>query len=108
VARIEAPSLSSGFLQSCDEPTYVTPRLFNFIHRTEMFKFPDLISVYLWHERAFFDLGSSVGSAEFSLSFPFHESRTPVQLLERLVTQCLGLFSRVERLHISGDDLNFG
>jgi hypothetical protein len=108
VARIEAPLLNSGDLRSCDEPTYVTPRLFNFIHRTEMFKFPDLISVYLRHKGAFFDLRSSVDSTEFSLSFPFHESHTPVELLERLVTQCLGLFSRVERLDISGYDLYFG
>jgi hypothetical protein len=108
VARIEAPLLNSGDLSFCDEATYGAPRLFNFIHRTEMFKFPDLISVYFRHEGTYFDLRSSVGSAEFSLSFPFQGSPTPVELLERLVTQCLALFSRVERLEISGYGLYFG
>jgi hypothetical protein len=95
VARIEAPLLNSGDLRSCDEPTYVTPRLFNFIHRTEMFKFPDLISVYLRHKGAFFDLRSSVDSTEFSLSFPFHESHTPVELFQSDLSLSVWAFSLV-------------
>jgi hypothetical protein len=110
VARIDAPLLGSGFISFYDEPTIGAPRLPHFIHRTERFKSLGLVSVYFRHEGAFLSLGSSVDSesAKISLTFPFDESHTPVELLVKIGTQSSALVSHVERLEIGGDDLYFG
>jgi hypothetical protein len=110
VARIDAPLLDSGCIRFYDEPTFDAPRLPNFIHRTERFKSPGLVSVYLRHASAFLSLHSSVDpeSANISLTFPFDESHTPVEILVKIGIQCSALLSHVERLEIGGDDLYFG
>ena len=114
VGRVDAPLLTSGDLQfweSWDEPMFVTPRVPQFIHRTEMFKFVREIEMHLCCARPYRRPGidatfhSSICPAKFSLSSPCSSSHTHCAIIEQICAQWPPLISHIEVL-TSYDDFS--
>jgi len=103
VARVDAPLLDDCDLYFTDKPTFDTPRVPQFIRRTKTVKLLDGVNVHFSREYGGAAFCSSIGPAEFGLTFPRSGLPVQVALTERICAQWPPLVSRVEFLKLSDD-----
>jgi len=106
VDRIDVPLLTSGNLHFYDVPMFDTPRVPQFIHRTEMFKLVREIEVHVRRGYTYSTPGidasfhSSIGPAKVFLSFPHAEFPAQCAIMERICAQWPPLVSHIEVLNL--------
>ena len=106
VGRVEAPLLKSGHLHFYDEPIFDTPPRHGvpqFIHRTKMFPSLGKVQVHFSRECIFASFRSSIGPAQFYLSFRCSGLPAGVAIMQRICAQWPPLFSHVEWLKLQVD-----
>jgi len=109
LTQIATPLLEDGDLQFYDAPRFDTPGVSQFIHRTGMFKLPSEVDVYI-RKSVLFALSSSIGpKKKYAMAFSGSDFNlyTEVKLMEQICTQYPPLLSHIERLCLSGVDVEY-
>ena len=109
LARIDTPLLENGNLYFSDAPSFDTPQVPRFIHRTGVFNLPSEVEVYI-RKGVLFELSSSIGpKKKYSMSFSGSDFdlNTEVELMEHICTRYPPLLSHIERLQLGGNDVEY-
>ena len=109
LTRIVTPLLEDGDLRFYDVPSFDTPGISQFIHRTGMFNLPSKIYVYIL-KGVLFEFSSSIGpKKKYSMTFSGSDFNlyTEVKLMEQICTRYPPLLSHIERLKLWGDDVEY-